>query len=490
MHLFKHLLLVGAIFISSAGFTEDAGAPVNTTTPEQLQKWFDQGYQAFKKERYHNAVLQLHKFKINQHSDTLNSDWAMFFLALAYDRSGLTQAAVDTFNQLLKNQANPQIVNASLYRLEEISRTIPFDEALLIDQTVISLDFDYIDKELKPFILFSQGRYNWSKGFTQWGNEQFEKLPEDHYYQQKYHLLNAQRQVFSGNIDDAKKILETLVNSGKLADDLASEAQQFLARLTFEKQDYSLSAQQYQQALLNDNHEKSALLELAWATFLSDRSEKSFGLLYAFSAPSFANAFSPEYYILKTHIYKDHCHYDSAVATGADFFTRYQQALDGIYQRKNANDLSFESIHHVLLQDADISKQWDFANLLVNEKKNISLLWPKETKAELNRIYDLKIDYVRWQLLQSINKQFERIANGLLNYSEEMNLISYEMGVERFQRSPDSDQIAGTSAIKVKPSLAGKVKYNADGEFWTDELTDYIAVLSDDCLTTENWSAR
>ena len=155
-----------------------------------------------------------------------------------------------------------------------------------------------------------------------------------------------------------------------------------------------------------------------------------------------------------------------------------------------ANDLSFESIHHVLLQDADISKQWDFANLLVNEKKNISLLWPKETKAELNRIYDLKIDYVRWQLLQSINKQFERIANGLLNYSEEMNLISYEMGVERFQRSPDSDQIAGTSAIKVKPSLAGKVKYNADGEFWTDELTDYIAVLSDDCLTTENWSAR
>lgn len=488
----RYILMISALSLAPSVFAEQAAPEqaVNTTSPEELQEWFDQGYSSFKKGRYHRAVSNLHKFKVNRYDDTLNSDWAMFFLALSYDRSGLTQAAVDTFNQLLKKQANPQIVNASLYRLDEISRQLPHDEALLIDQTVITLDFDYIDADLKPFILFSQGRYNWSKGFIEWGNEQFAKLPEGHYYHHKFKMLDAQRLVFAGEVATAKAQLESLLNKPDIDPALQGEIQQFLARLNFEYKQFDQSAKLYQQALSKPNHPKSALLELAWTTFLADRPEKAFGLLHAFSSPSFAHAFNPEYFILKAHIYKDHCHYDSAVTTGEQFFTRYQTALDAIYDRKQVDDLEFEAIHQVLLQNTDIQKQWNFALLLLDEQKNISPLWPKETRDELKRIYQLKIDYTRWQLLQSITEQFERVANDLLLFSEQMDLIGYEMGVERFQSSPNSDLIAGQQKQAEKQSLAGKVKYPADGEFWSDEFKDYVATLSNDCLTTENWNAR
>ena len=42
--------------------------------------------------------------------------------------------------------------------------------------------------------------------------------------------------------------------------------------------------------------------------------EKAMGLLYAFEAPSFWRHFTPEYYVLKSLIYKDVCHYREALA--------------------------------------------------------------------------------------------------------------------------------------------------------------------------------
>lgn len=223
------LLSVCLVLVSMISLSEEA-VEVQQASPEQLQQWFDNGYGAFKKQRYHSAINSLHKFVFQADSDTLNTDWGGLFLALSLEKQGLSHAAVVQFNELLKHQATPQIVNAALLRLEAISRSSAFDNDLLINQTVLAQDFEFIDEGLQDFVSYQQGRYNWAHGFTIWGDEQFSSLTIDGYYFQKHQLLIAQQAVFKGDIRTAISVLDILINKPSVDANNLSEAQLMLGK--------------------------------------------------------------------------------------------------------------------------------------------------------------------------------------------------------------------------------------------------------------------
>jgi len=475
------------------GFAETTTAPEKTVEPMntiELQKLFDTGYNAFKKEKYSSAISTLWKFVDNSSDSTLNTEWGLFFLGLSYDRHGLSHAAIDTYSRVLNQRPNPQIVNAVLRRVETISQTQPFDHELIINHSVLTQNFGFVEPDLKAFVNYHQGVFNWANGLFTWGNKQFQAIPEGTFYYHKYQIQLAKYQLYTGHTNEAKTILESIVRASGADSKLQNEARVFLARLYYEEKKYAEAADRYQFVADNRNEQDSLLLEQAWAEYLNKDINHSLGLLYAFSAPSFTTSFTPEYYVLKTHLYKDRCHYESAVTTREIFFNRYQQALNGIYERLSIDSDNYQQIHRVLLNRPSIQKHWDFLNLLIEEKSNINVLWSRKVKDHLRTLYDLKIQQTQWTLKEAIKATFENMANTLLVHAEEMDLIGYEMGVERFQDSPSSEQISSSSKRIKKTIPKGMVQYSFKGEYWTDELDHYIADLSDECLTIEDWSSK
>jgi tetratricopeptide (TPR) repeat protein len=489
----KRLITAALVSVGLTAVTSLVGANEDTiaeeVSPQQMQTWFDQGVRAFQKEKFSQAVSSLSRFQLSQSESPANEEWALFFLALSYEQAGLTHAAVETFRSLLTIAANPQTVNAAVAALERISRTHPFDRNTLVNRTLIPLDVEFLTDDLQNFRLFYQGQYNWSTGFIDWGNDVFANIDESSEYFARYLILDAQRLVFMGNIDTALEQLTRVLKRDNLDEAIQAQAASFIARLNYEQKRFVVAADQYDDVLAI-NSTSSALLERAWSLYMAGHAEQAYGLLHAFSAPSYRFAFTPEFFILKTHIQKDHCHYDAVGTTQEHFFERYESAVQGIYDRKNYGDTSFSEIHRVLLQNPRIKATWEFLLLLENEIEQISVLWPKATKTHLRELYLLKIEQTQWELGQLLETNYEATANALLVYSEEMNLIGYEMGVERFQSSPGAEQISGQRTQIDKQDLAGKVRYPVDGEYWNDELKDYIATLSDECLTTETWSAN
>ena len=462
----------------------DGGAD-SKTQEETLRQVFLEGYGQYNQGHYLEAATLLYHYLNQLTPDSTDYEWAEFFFGISLKKLGLSHASVDTLVHLVTRKPNLKIVTYSLELLEEISRKNSFDRNLLVLTALCDQSYDFTEGPIAEFVHYYQGEYDWEHGLFDWGDEHFQKLTSESHYYHKYLFKKGLRQIYQGQIDQAiiqfKEILKADHTTAVLRDD----ARKTLARLYYETGQFADADFLYQQIEMNVVEQSQNLLERAWAHYRMGNAERSMGLLYSFEAPSFENSFTPEFYILKSFIYKDVCHYEKAMKVLDGFKERYGAALEKIYERGKPQDN--DALLLVILNKRRVKQTWQFLSLLEREQERCAKLTDKKLSAYLTRLYTLKRDEIERQFRLQVEAEYEKMANNLLQFEEEAHLMEYEIGLDMYQRISEfhytGEKETGTDPTAIKRAAV----YKFQGEFWNDELDDYKVTLPNKCEDAEEW---
>ena len=461
-------------------------AEVLTNEPgneDQKRKHFENGYALFSEENYYDAAIELYRFLSASSPDEDDYEWAQFFFGISLNRLNYSHAAIDVLGNLVIRKPNPKIVSYCFELFEQNISTLPHDEDFIVNQVVGDQDYGFVEGGIADFVNYLQGSYDWEHKFFEWGNEHFQKIRPTSTYYFKHLYKQALYSVYKGDIDEAINYLNTILKSDYPSTDLKDETRKTLARLLYEKGQYDEADMIYAQIQKSIIAQSENLLERAWVHYRLGHNERAMGLLYSFQAPSFRNAFRPEYFILKSFIYKDVCHYKNALSVVYEFKDRYGDALEKLYERSLPQEN--DALMLVLLNKPEISRIYKFLKLLEKELAACQLISDEALRVYLVKIYDLQIEESREKLRKLINDDYEVIANDLLKYEEDANLMEYEIGLDMYQRVYESHYTdENTIKEKVEKGLA---YYQFQGEFWNDELATYEVSLPNKCENMEEW---
>jgi hypothetical protein len=392
---------------------------------------------------------------------------------------------VDTLTNLVTRKPNPQIVGYILELLENISRTQPFDRDMLIHRALCDQSYGFVEEQVSDFVHFYQGQYDWEHGLFAWGDKHFAKIEPDTFYYYKFLFERALREIYDDQVDAAVGILKQIISKLPNGDALKDDARKTLARLYYEKGKFAEADFLYQQIEMNIVEQAQNLLERAWAHYRMGDPERAMGLLYSFQAPSYIHSFTPEFYILKSFIYKDVCHYKNAMQVLEQFKSRYGESLEGIYHRRSPQENPAMML--VILNKTRVKRQWRFLNLLEGEQKLVAASTDSQLKTYLNELYTLKRKQAEHDFRLLVTDEYEKMANAMLQYEEEAHLMEYEIGSDMYQRVQDYHYDEEQPEKEDVRDQKGKAVYDFQGEFWNDELDDYEVALPNKCQNAEEW---
>ena len=361
--------------------------------------------------------------------------------------------------------------------------TLPHDEDFIVNQVVGDQDYGFVEGGIADFVNYLQGAYDWEHKFFEWGNDHFNKIRPTSTYYFKYLYKEALYCVYRGDIDEAISYLNEILKSDYPSQNLKDESRKTLARLLYEKGRYDEADMIYAGIQKNVLDQAENLLERAWVHYRLGHNEKAMGLLYSFQAPSFRNAFRPEYFILKSFIYKDVCHYQRALSVVYEFEERYGEALEKLYERSLPQDN--DALMLVLLNKPKVSRIYKFLDLLEKELEACQSIYDEALRDHLVKIYELQIEESREKLRKLVNDDYEMIANDLLKYEEDAHLMEYEIGLDMYRRVYES-HYTGEKTVKEKAE-EGLALYEFQGEYWNDELAAYEVSLPNKCENMEEW---
>ena len=460
-------------------------APQSEPTPNAgALEDFQKGYSAYSRKDFSKACRYLFRYLSQQTPDDIDYEWAEFFFGISLKKLGFSHAALDTLVNLVTRKPNQKIVNYCLELFEQTLDSLPLEREILINRVLCDQEYGFLEGTVADFVHYHQGVYDWEHGFFDWGNEHFSQIEAETHYYYKYLYKKALLALHRDQIDEAVSVLKQILRSDKPSGLLKDDARKTLARLLYEKDQFEEADFMYHQIKKSILAQAENLLERAWAQYRMGNLEKAMGLLYSFEAPSFRDAFKPEYFILKAFIYKDACHYRRAMAVMNDFKSRYGDSLEIIYRRKKPAD--DHALMFFLLNKKHIGRTWNFLNLLEREKSASVQFKDKDLRAYLEKLYDLQLDQSRNKLRTQIEEEYEKVADELLQYEENAHLMEYEIGLDMYKRVY---QFHYQRDEKETPdeSTSGSVVYKFQGEFWNDELADYQVKLPNKCRDMEEW---
>ena len=447
---------------------------------------FRKGYAFFQDKKYMEASELLYAFLKDNSPDDLDYEWAEFFFGISLRKLGFSHASVDLLSHLVTRKPNPKIVSYSLELIEEVSRTQPYDRELVSREVLSAHEYGFVEQNLSDFIHFHQGVFDWERGFDQWGKDHFETITPGSYYFYKYLYQKALYRIYQDRIDDAIVLFKEILKSTHLPDDFNNDVRKTLARLLYEKGEFKEADFMYEQIDKPMLDQAKNIMERAWVHYRNGDNEKAMGLLYAFQAPSFQDFFTPEYYILKSFIYKSVCHYQKALSVVEEFNNHYSDSLKAIYARATVTEN--QGLLQVILNKKRINEAWRFLLLLEKEREKGKQITQKDLFDYIDEIYNLQIQETMNEFQNLVRKEYEDMANDLLQYEEEAHLIEYEIGLDMYQRVNQFHYREDNSPAKDNgPGVKRKVAYPFQGEFWTDELDDYNVTLPDKCSESEEW---
>ncbi|MBN2498591.1 MAG: hypothetical protein JXR96_28630 [Deltaproteobacteria bacterium] len=449
---------------------------------------FDEGVKLYYEGNFVGACKRLWDYISGNQPGADKYGYAEFFLAQSLERIGLMHAAVEYYYNVAKNRTKPELLPDALSALERISRHHPFDQNLILHDLLYDSTFGYLRRDLRDFIEYNQGLLDYRNGFIRWGQKHFQSVREGSYYGYKAKYVEAVYDLVKYNLDDALKGFRAILDSDIKQADVINNARQSVARILFEQKKYKEAYEVYETIDAPIEKQASVFLEEAWTQYYLKDYQRAMGLLYALEAPAYFRYFNPEKYVLKALIYKNLCHYNVAKDAVSEFYQYYGDAIRVVYDRVDLD--RNEILLDAALQEPRMVEIGRFQRLLDTELgmlDGFAFSWSENGLLEhLNRVYDLKIKEVNQQLRQKLDKALREVAEKLLLFEEQMNLLEYEIGLSIYRR------IKGAPADKEEerdeiPYYSENTFFEFDGEFWNDELHDFRFYIEDRCFSEERW---
>jgi tetratricopeptide (TPR) repeat protein len=457
---------------------------IDTQHNESAKDLFSKGYKLFSQDHYQQALPIFHACLKNQTPDADNYDWALFFYGICLKQNNFAYAACDVFARLIDQSPNAKIVTHAIRLFEQMINQDLIHESFIRETAICTKNLGFVDAPLSHFIDFHQGMCNWEKGYIDWGNKQFSKIPEHSDYYFKYRFETARLRIHQKQIVAAMNILKNLLKLSQTNNTMRTKCQITLARLYFEQKQFENADRLYQKIAKFQKDQSRFLLERAWTQFHLNHPNQAMGLLIALNAPDFKGQKTPEYLLIKSLIYKQICDYQKALAIVKDWNAEYHNLIEGIRTRKPLTKNA--DIIPLLLHKKEIKKTIDIIHRLTDEQQMADAIVNKEVADHLTNIYELFIQKYAHDLRNMSQAAYVEISDQLLSFEENMRLMHYEIGLSMYQRVKQS-----RSGIEMKPSeeipYEQPVIYPFIGEYWNDELDHLRVSLTDKCQTPEQW---
>jgi len=140
-------------------------------------------------------------------------------------------------------------------------------------------------------------------------------------------------------------------------------------------------------------------------------------------------------------------------------------------------------------QEGPIARRTAFIKNLENERREIedyeSSWRPVELSKELTTLYDLAIKEQGRLWRSEFTGHADVIARDLLDASEQVELLDYEVGLDIFKRLKADTARNTMEEQLVVPYDSANVYYEFDTEFWNDELHSYQVFVTNRCFEAE-----
>ncbi len=440
-------------------------------------------------------------------------EWARLLLGVALGRLGLTHAAVQTFIEVGRNRAAPELLPAALREVLALRAAGPIVESEWLDRLVLDTDLGYLEPRLADEVHLQKGQQDYRNGDAVWAEREFARLAPDGYAAWKAEWVRALADVSQNRLAAAEtRLLAILARlEGPTAPglaapasdgtevwrppswgltsegrELAEDARRTLSRILYEQKRFREAAD-----LLRPLQARSLvdgarlLLERAWCAYFLGDPRSVLGHLYALGAPSYREAFLPERFALAGLTYRNLCHHELALGVVQAFRAQFGGLVAQVRAR---SPIDHEPrVQRVVQADEGVRALRTVRDALLRERERARRI-RGPLGAHLAAIYEAGVAALAGRLDRAERQVIADLTRQLFDYDEQMNLLEHEVGTEQFRRFKQADYLArGPAAAPPVPVWGEALYFRADGEYWNEELDLFRVHIDDRCERPRPW---
>ncbi|RMG20129.1 MAG: tetratricopeptide repeat protein [Deltaproteobacteria bacterium] len=428
------------------------------------------------------AFRGAHQYLKGATPDDPRYDRALRLMARSAEDLGLTYAASLWYLEIAQARREVTLLPEAIRGLERIVFGGPHDEETLVRGFLATADISELPADAQAFVDYLQGLNSARVGLDEWAEARFDRIPASSPYRARADYVKAVRKVARGDLEGAEADFEALLERKNLPQDLAIDVRRSLARIEFERKDWDKALEHYEaiRAIAPDDPE--LLLEMAWTAYYSGDSRRALGLLLALDAPVYADLIAPERFLLEALCLRRLCQFGAARQAAVRLRQRHGAAIDAIYSGIPLQQ-SPELRAAAGLRGAT-RPLTRFRLKLEDERARVEALAGElgtPLATDLLDLYDRGLAEARRREDRQIAEEVDALANDLLYAEEGVRLILHELGVAllRGRRRPAGVEEAPPPEI---PLTGERAFFRFEGEFWTDELDDFVVFAEDRCI--------
>jgi predicted negative regulator of RcsB-dependent stress response len=419
--------------------------------------------------------------QVTKNPEAAEVERAELALGSALARMNLKVAAAEYYFNVAKNRTDPKLLGDAMDALREIMAG-PHDEVLLEQTLLAESELGRFSPEIDAFVSFTKGLQDLRAHHVEWAERHFAKLPHSSpLHARSLYVLGVQR-LRRGLNAEAVSLLRKTLDHPAADRELRNEARIALARILFEEREYEAALDLYGRLELEELAIADATLHLerAWAHYHLGRLHEAMGILFALEAPSYAGFHAPEIFLLRAFVYKDLCQYVQSKRVVRGFTARYRETLQHIHERAELKEDPV--LRAAAFQRGPLQRLAAFREMIAEETERLAEL-EEPLRKHLARMYALKARQIDRRIDVLLEEQAQEVAEELIDFEEQMQLLDYELGLAIHQRTRaalESTPLSGE--VEVESEEEELARFEFDDEFWNDELDRYRFVLEDRCV--------
>lgn len=296
--------------------------------------------------------------------------------------------------------------------------------------------------------------------------------------------------------------------------DLASQKQQLewnrdycvagVARTLFGRKEYRQAELNYLDIPKDSFVWPEILFEEAWTSYYMKNYNRTLGKLVSYKAPVFDFIFKPEVEVLKGLTYMKMCLYDDAKKTVDDFYSEllgpsrelrtyligagknYRRYYDLMSSHEEGKQSQLSIVDSVLKSIRKDGAYIELKSSLTGAIAEYNALRKKSSsslRANLLRNVQTVLDEYRTVIGAYVRAGLVGKYSELYSAFQGMSYIKLEVLAQRKERLYKSDSLSGAKRGDVKYIERNDKQYfwTFNGEFWADELGDYVFALRSEC---------
>jgi hypothetical protein len=277
-----------------------------------------------------------------------------------------------------------------------------------------------------------------------------------------------------------------------------------LARGQFAAKDYKQSELNYLDIPKDSYIWPEILFEEAWNSYYLTNYNRTLGKLVSYKAPVFDFIFKPEADVLRALSYMKLCLYDDVKVTVDNFYAEYLNQSRQLRQFLISRGKDY-NYYYNLMADNEANKSAPFGlvdSILKSVRKDPAFLEMKgaftQAVVEYNNIRKHKKTNFRENLIRNIRLVTDDYKTTLGAYTRSglvskyaelysafqgMSYIKLEVLAQRKEKlyQSDSSPTRKRGDAKYIPRNDKQYFWTFNGEFWADELGDYVFALGSEC---------